>query len=1533
MNSEDEQRLKEKTDSPSRIRSKSKSATKLTDESKKSKNSYLKRERSYKVGNYLIKNTLGSGTFGKVKLGIYIPTNEKVAVKILEKSKMTEKDDQIRLEREFEMLAQFNHPNLIMVTEIFESDNNYYTVMDYCDGGELFNYIVKNKYLSEEEASFFYYQLISGLEYIHSLGIVHRDLKPENLLLTNDHILKIIDFGLSNYFKEGQNELLYTPCGSPCYASPEMVTGNNYDGVMIDIWSTGIILFAMLCGYLPFEDKNNEKLFKKIAECKIEYPEYLSEVSLDLLKKIIVPNPKERITIPEIKKHPFYLKGKKLFDKEFTIQFISDEAVNNEKNADKKDDSDKAQDKDKQKDNSEEKKEKKEKNNSIDDGFKEDNSKEIKESIQKIEKDLEIEENNNKNENNEEIKEDKQKIEKDKDKEIEIKENKIEYKNQKNKEVKDEKQKIEKEKDKDENKISNNNNDRNNDNNIINNQDSKEKDNKDIKINNAIDEKNNNNYDNKNIDRGNTENIKYNKKIISEKFKNRSIDREDTNEKSSVNNNNDTENLKGKIKKVKNLDDVKKTKKIQKNIKINTSNINTNTNTVDKSNNEFFQEQALINNINNNANKKINLNINCKARTIKPSFFNSFNIISIEEINNSTNAGTTINFTNPNIMNDIKINNGHNSKKSNKQIDKNYLLIEELNNSVDNKKMRNNNILDLYSNYANVSKEKKKKTNDLYGSSTFNANKNKNRLKSSKIIDSVFGKILKINKLQKSRDKKDNLKIREKKRKMDTKKTDDDFNQKIFSTRNTFCEGDSKLYEKKKVKMKSKERKSEMVHQKNTHIFNPKSKQLDSYNNHKFTMSTDIKDNITPIDLRSKKLKKNIDNIKIYDNNKGNKSVRQDLIYPLAIKKSIKSKANYTEESMKINSNSINKNKKIYSNNNKINNNNNEIQDYILKTEENEILYTDLGNNSLEPNPKHKFKMNTNLFKLETKFSTKDTNKIKKNTLYQKQSTGVYSSNNLKNFKINNGIILKNNDKSKLNDERMHSNRKRNYQRKFNNLSGVNNIHNSENKTKKFNKIFIQKKVTDITSSYSSKLNNNFNSRTNFSNYNINITNSKERKKTSSKNKSIKMYEKKTPMLYIEDGISSIDYDLKNNINMNIFQSIKNNNNKSQAKFIRQIKKNNNYIHIKRKQIKNIDKRNKSKSIVKNKSKQKSNTSEEAFSLKEIKNSNNINTMRNPFHIINKTSFLNDEKNLNQNKQKINMKKNNMCDNNGSNPYVNIRNTFISFNMYPKYYLDQKKQLSSPKIERGSPQHQKYRKNANLKIYSNKKIGSISNNIHLRQNTSPGVESPAKKSDINNFMNIQNNIFNSIDNHKLFYYTNTEYDDNQSMSNNINIDTINNMKNRPLNRKYQTLYKELSSNYKTNKDLSSSNNINSLSNNQNLTNKNLSNTLSPNNDKKFSQKLNTKIIKSKNAESLQNMNAQKKHIYLANFENYENDSDKKKRDIEIISPVHKYNYVKKNNIINALEKLNCNTTTNKNLSTKYGITFKISDKNNFNFNN
>ena len=134
--------------------------------------------------------------------------------------------------------------------------------MEYASGGELFDYIVKRKRLGEEEACRFTQQIISGVEYIHKARICHRDLKPENLLLDDQNNIKIVDFGLSNMYNEG--EMLKTACGSPCYAAPEMIAGKRYHGLNSDIWSTGIILYAMTCGYLPFEDPNTSKLYKNI---------------------------------------------------------------------------------------------------------------------------------------------------------------------------------------------------------------------------------------------------------------------------------------------------------------------------------------------------------------------------------------------------------------------------------------------------------------------------------------------------------------------------------------------------------------------------------------------------------------------------------------------------------------------------------------------------------------------------------------------------------------------------------------------------------------------------------------------------------------------------------------------------------------------------------------------------------------------------------------------------------------------------------------------------------------------------------------------------------------------------------------------------------------------------------------------------------------------------------------------------------------------------------------------------------------------
>ena len=261
------------------------------------------------ISNYTFQKDIGEGNFGKVKLGIFKPTGEEFAIKILNKNKIKIKMKN-SIFKENEIITRFNHINVVYVFQILEDSENFYIIMEYCKHGELFDYIVKKEKLTEEESSIFFYQLINGIEYIHSKGISHRDLKPENLLLAENKILKIIDFGLSHEF-EG-DELLKTKCGSPSYAAPEIICCPFYDGFKVDIWCCGIILYAMLCGYLPFEGDDNNLLFQNILNCDPEFPEFLSDLSKDIILQILNPDPETRITIDGIKKHKFYLKGKKL---------------------------------------------------------------------------------------------------------------------------------------------------------------------------------------------------------------------------------------------------------------------------------------------------------------------------------------------------------------------------------------------------------------------------------------------------------------------------------------------------------------------------------------------------------------------------------------------------------------------------------------------------------------------------------------------------------------------------------------------------------------------------------------------------------------------------------------------------------------------------------------------------------------------------------------------------------------------------------------------------------------------------------------------------------------------------------------------------------------------------------------------------------------------------------------------------------------------------------------------------------------------
>ena len=257
-----------------------------------------------KIGNFILEQKLGEGTFGKVILGTHLLTKEKVAIKILEKNRISQQDIK-RIETEINILKTLHHKNIIQLYSIIQTSEKIYLIMEYAEGKELFDYIIEKQKLDEKEACNFYQQIINGIEYLHKLNIVHRDLKPENLLLdSTKKKIKIVDFGLSSIYNK--NQLLKTACGSPCYAAPEMIKGNFYKGINIDIWSSGIILYAMLCGFLPFDEKNNELLYNKIIKGEFDTPPFISDYGKDLINKILCVDPDKRIRIKDIKNHPWF---------------------------------------------------------------------------------------------------------------------------------------------------------------------------------------------------------------------------------------------------------------------------------------------------------------------------------------------------------------------------------------------------------------------------------------------------------------------------------------------------------------------------------------------------------------------------------------------------------------------------------------------------------------------------------------------------------------------------------------------------------------------------------------------------------------------------------------------------------------------------------------------------------------------------------------------------------------------------------------------------------------------------------------------------------------------------------------------------------------------------------------------------------------------------------------------------------------------------------------------------------------------------
>ncbi|KAG5733619.1 putative serine/threonine-protein kinase, partial [Termitomyces sp. T112] len=266
-----------------------------------------------KFGPYLLLQTLGEGEFGKVKLGLHCQWGEEVAVKLIRRGSVDSRVRMSKVEREIEVLRTLKHPNIVRLYDVIETDKYIGIILEYASGGELFDHILAHRYLRERDAAKLFSQLISGVWYIHQKKIVHRDLKLENLLLDRHRNVIITDFGFANRFEHRADDLMQTSCGSPCYAAPELVISEGlYVGSAVDIWSCGVILYAMLAGYLPFDDDpanpdgdNINLLYKYIVNTPLSFPDYISTEARDLLSIMLVPDPARRSSLEEVMRHPW----------------------------------------------------------------------------------------------------------------------------------------------------------------------------------------------------------------------------------------------------------------------------------------------------------------------------------------------------------------------------------------------------------------------------------------------------------------------------------------------------------------------------------------------------------------------------------------------------------------------------------------------------------------------------------------------------------------------------------------------------------------------------------------------------------------------------------------------------------------------------------------------------------------------------------------------------------------------------------------------------------------------------------------------------------------------------------------------------------------------------------------------------------------------------------------------------------------------------------------------------------------------------
>eukprot|EP00045_Choanoeca_perplexa_P001872 m.22138 g.22138 ORF g.22138 m.22138 type:complete len:410 (+) comp11208_c0_seq2:254-1483(+) len=255
------------------------------------------------ANGYDVHETIGVGGYSKVKLAVHRSTGQKYAVKIISKGKAPAGYLSKFLPREISALRRIKHPNVAGLHDLLDTPDRVYLVMEYAPRGDLLEYINQGGSLSEDEARKLFYQMITAVNYCHGLRVVHRDLKCENMLLDNDLNILVSDFGFATVVPSTSSKLM-THCGSYAYAAPEILTGQPYQGNKSDAWSLGIILFAMTCGRLPYNDKTIKVLMAGIKR-KLDFPRRISRELQDFIERILVLDPQWRASVPEMLQHPW----------------------------------------------------------------------------------------------------------------------------------------------------------------------------------------------------------------------------------------------------------------------------------------------------------------------------------------------------------------------------------------------------------------------------------------------------------------------------------------------------------------------------------------------------------------------------------------------------------------------------------------------------------------------------------------------------------------------------------------------------------------------------------------------------------------------------------------------------------------------------------------------------------------------------------------------------------------------------------------------------------------------------------------------------------------------------------------------------------------------------------------------------------------------------------------------------------------------------------------------------------------------------